>query len=352
MQGWKFFIITLLSTIHSTVAFVSVFSPTNAIHPSIRSSTKTTGPVMVIPALAKKAKQATIDKRKEMIETQPEHPVMKKMEELAATKEPKASTLIRDALKKPNGTLSLVAEYRRKLKSGFIQEMLEPYFLSRVYRMAGAKTAAVYIDENVGGATLEDLKEIVDEQASCKGEYPGPMPVVAHDLIISEYQLAEIAATGADGVTLSLPMNGAERTAELKLAAEKLGLETIAQVTNAEEIGQAADMGFTMIGIKANTETLHELYKHIPEGTLSIAFLDRYSDEGLSEIEDAWSLRAIGYNTVWVGDIIYKGGMEHHESTKAIIKAFLAKTSVNFGRATGKSGKGEGAKEYLGTLLM
>ncbi|CAN0063925.1 unnamed protein product [Choristocarpus tenellus] len=40
------------------------------------------------------------------------------------------------------------------------------------------------------------------------------------------------------------------------------------------------------------------------------------------------------------------------ESITAIIKAIRAKGSPVFGRARGMSGKGEGAKEYLGTLAM
>jgi len=126
----------------------------------------------------------------------------------------------------------------------------------------------------------------------------------------------------------------------------------IVQVNNEEEIKEAVEMGAEMIGIKALTERLVELYSHIPETALSIAFLDRYSDEGLAEVEDAWNLRTLGYSTVWVGDVIYKGGMDLHEGTKALIKALIAKSSVTWGRAKGKSGKGEGAKEYLGTILM
>jgi len=306
------------------------------------------GTYMVLPGLAKKAKEAEVQLRRQAAEADPNNPVLKRLAILdtvqaASQKKPYR---VMEALKKPKGTLTLVAEYRRKMKSGFIKEMLEPVFLSRVFRMAGAKVAAVYTDPNIGGCTLQDLKEIVEEQASSKGEYPGPLPVVAHDLIVSEFQLAEIAEAGASGCTISLSLNGKERTKELSEAASKLGLEVIVQVNNEEEIKEAVEMGAEMIGIKALTERLVELYSHIP------AFLDRYSDEGLAEVEDAWNLRTLGYSTVWVGDVIYKGGMDLHEGTKALIKALIAKSSVTWGRAKGKSGKGEGAKEYLGTILM
>lgn len=50
--------------------------------------------------------------------------------------------------------------------------------------------------------------------------------------------------------------------------------------------------------------------------------------------------------------VLYKGGMNQAESAEAILKAIRAKASVKYGRARGMSGKGEGAKEYLGYLAQ
>lgn len=50
--------------------------------------------------------------------------------------------------------------------------------------------------------------------------------------------------------------------------------------------------------------------------------------------------------------VLYKGGMMQAESAEAILKAIRAKASVKYGRARGMSGKGEGAKEYLGYLAQ
>jgi hypothetical protein len=48
--------------------------------------------------------------------------------------------------------------------------------------------------------------------------------------------------------------------------------------------------------------------------------------------------------------MMYKAGQTQAESVIAVIKAIRAKASVKYGRARGMSGKGEGAKEFLGTL--
>ena len=58
------------------------------------------------------------------------------------------------------------------------------------------------------------------------------------------------------------------------------------------------------------------------------------------------------FNSVWVCEILYKAGQTQAENVSAIIKAVRAKASVKYGRARGMSGKGEGAKEYLGYLEM
>ena len=50
--------------------------------------------------------------------------------------------------------------------------------------------------------------------------------------------------------------------------------------------------------------------------------------------------------------VLYKGGQMQAETAEAIIKAIRAKASVKYGRARGMSGKGEGAKEYLGYLAQ
>eukprot|EP00953_Heterococcus_sp_UTEX-ZZ885_P011780 6810-Heterococcus_DN1.PRE.2 len=72
--------------------------------------------------------------------------------------------------------------------------------------------------------------------------------------------------------------------------------------------------------------------------------------EWLEEIEDCWVLRDAGYNCIWASEMLYKAGQLQAESVIAVVKCIRAKASVKYGRARGMSGKGEGAKEFLGTL--
>lgn len=54
----------------------------------------------------------------------------------------------------------------------------------------------------------------------------------------------------------------------------------------------------------------------------------------------------------FVTQVLYKSGQLQAESAEAIIKAIRAKSSIEYHRASAMSGKGEGAKEYLGYLAQ
>ena len=91
-----------------------------------------------------------------------------------------------------------------------------------------------------------------------------------------------------------------------------------------------------------------------------IARVDARDDQGLEEAEEAWDLRDAGYDAVWVSDVLYKFGSfsgnlfaSSPDTITSVVKAMKSKASTKFARASGAfSGKGEGAKEYLGDILM
>ena len=75
-------------------------------------------------------------------------------------------------------------------------------------------------------------------------------------------------------------------------------------------------------------------------------------DKEFQEIEEAWICRDKGFNCVWVNDVLYKGGNDAQEHPGAIISSMKAKSSVKWASPKARSGKGEGAREYLGDIMM
>ena len=64
-------------------------------------------------------------------------------------------------------------------------------------------------------------------------------------------------------------------------------------------------------------------------------------------------MRDAGCNSIFASEVLFKFGMADGEHTMSIIKAIKSKGSVKYARASGAfTGKGEGAKEYLGTIEM
>jgi indole-3-glycerol phosphate synthase len=76
------------------------------------------------------------------------------------------------------------------------------------------------------------------------------------------------------------------------------------------------------------------------------------SDKGLAEVEEAWACRDKGFNCAWISEALYKAGNSASEHPGAIIKSMVAKASVKWASPVARSGRGEGAREYLGDILM
>jgi indole-3-glycerol phosphate synthase len=86
-----------------------------------------------------------------------------------------------------------------------------------------------------------------------------------------------------------------------------------------------------------------------------IANIRARPDSSLSEVEEAWSCRDAGFHCAWVGEALYKAGGASADPTEhpgAIIRAMKSKASVQWASPKARSGRGEGAREYLGDILM
>jgi indole-3-glycerol phosphate synthase len=70
------------------------------------------------------------------------------------------------------------------------------------------------------------------------------------------------------------------------------------------------------------------------------------------EVEEAWTCRDKGFKSAWISDALYKSGNSEVEHPGAIIKSMASKSSVRWASPVAKSGRGEGAIEYLGNILM
>jgi indole-3-glycerol phosphate synthase len=182
--------------------------------------------------------------------------------------------------------------------------------------------------------------------------------VINNDLIVDEIQVARTAAIGAKGIVLAFNIIGEEKVSELLKAAKAVEIEAIVAVSTKEEAQTAVNLGARIIMV-VNVEAPEDKIAviaglEIPEGqqVCTIANILARDNKQLQEIEEAWVCRDKGFNSVWVSDALYKSGADASEHPGAIIKGMLAKSSVKWASPKARSGKGEGAREYLGDILM
>ena len=349
----------------SCLAFLPSFSV-----PSPQGGGITTGrrapstPLHAIGTLAKKAKQADL---KKYVEGGIDDSVMAVYKEMKANMEKvdlssQSPGPLQEALTRRKGTITVIAEFKRKnseAENGYINtEIFAPELLSPIFREYGASACAVMADERMGGCTYDDLAVMIEEQRRARTEVPGPIPVINNDLVVDELQVARTAAMGCIACVVNLAICGEDDTVTLLKASKAAGVETIVAVSSAEEAQTAVDLGARIIsvvnvdGADAKLDVVRDLV--VPEGqqVCKIANILARNNKQLQEIEEAWTLRDGGFNAVWVGEALYKSGADFSEHPGAIIRSMKSKSSVKWASPKASSGRGEGAREYLGDILM
>jgi indole-3-glycerol phosphate synthase len=349
----------------SAVEPSSAFAPGGAKYSiqSLPSRSQTTATITTslnaIGVFVRKAKEA--DVRKYCQDGPPESvlSLLQKIKDHSGKEVEQRPTELQALLTRRKGTISIIAEYKRKIEgSGFLTEILDPVLLSPVFREFGAAAVAVLADERAGGCTYDDVVTIVEEQNDALGDVPGPLPVISSELIVDEIQIAQAADAGAKAVTVTYGVVGEEKVQQFINDAAALGLEVIVNVGSAEEAQGAVNVGASIISVTGvdgadNKFAVIESLS-IPEGrkVCTVANILAKDNKALEEVEEAWMCRDFGFNCVWVSDALYKAGNDPVEHPGAIINSMKAKSSVKYASPKARSGKGEGAREYLGDILM
>jgi indole-3-glycerol phosphate synthase len=260
------------------------------------------------------------------------------------------------AIKKPKGTISVVGQMKIKQPNiGDFATIPAPDFLSAHMYEAGAAACCICIDEEAYGFNYDHLAAVAKQQANYKGNFPGPLPIVAWDFFIDECQLALAAAKGAKAVNLNVALykGDAAKLKTLIQAADNLGMDALVEVHNKAELDQALQAGAKIVGVcnrdmetfelmvpsdyqtrewvKPFEETVFALVKDIPEGVIPVAM------GGVNETLSAWSLRDEGYSCVLVGEGIVRGSemrmstsqyQSSYNEAKGLIIAFRSKVRV------------------------
>jgi indole-3-glycerol phosphate synthase/phosphoribosylanthranilate isomerase len=146
----------------------------------------------------------------------------------------------RDALGKPG--LGAIAEFKRRSPSaGDIRPGARVEEITPGYSAAGASAISVLVDDRFGGS-LDDLRAARAAVGT---------PLLAKGFFSMEEHLAGVREAGADAALLILRDLDDEQARRLMLYADALGLDTLVEAHNLDELRRAEALGAPVIGVNA-----------------------------------------------------------------------------------------------------
>ena len=214
---------------------------------------------------------------------------------------------------------NVIAECKRRSPSrGVLRPDYHPARLARAYEEAGAVAVSVLTESAFFDGALEHLTQV---RAAVR------LPLLRKDFVVSEYQIFEARAAGADAVLLIVAALDDHALRTLHQVANDQGLAVLVEVHDAEELSRALDAGAEIVGVnnrnlrtlEVDLEASRVLISKVPETVISVA------ESGLRTGADLATLRRTGYDAFLIGESL----MSHDEPGQAL-RALLtsARTGV------------------------
>jgi indole-3-glycerol phosphate synthase/phosphoribosylanthranilate isomerase len=146
--------------------------------------------------------------------------------------------------------LAAIAEVKRRSPSaGDLRPDADPAQLAVQFAKAGAAAISILVDERFGGS-LGDLKAARAATTA---------PLLAKGFFTEDVELLKAKVAGADAVLILLRDLEDERAAALMAYARELGLETLVEAHNADELQRAVALGAEVIGVNARDLSTFEI---------------------------------------------------------------------------------------------
>ncbi len=197
------------------------------------------------------------------------------------------------------GSTGIIAEFKRKSpsKGWFKTKELEVEPVVVAYNKSAAGISVLTDDEYFGG----DLDDLIQTKVV------SDVPVLRKDFIIDKWQIAEAKAFGADVILLIAACLSKAEVKEFAVYANSIGLETILEVHNEEELDHICDE-VSMIGVnnrnlktfEVDINTSLDLIKKIPADKPAIA------ESGITNVETIVTLKNAGFKGFLIGENFMK----------------------------------------------
>ena len=202
-----------------------------------------------------------------------------------------------DALAQPG--LGAIAEIKRRSPSaGDLRPDADPALIAPAYAAAGAAAISVLVDERFGG-TWDDLRAARAATTA---------PLLAKGFFSTDEHLQTAKDAGADAALLLLRDLDDAETAHLMQIAASLGLDTLVEAHDAEELDRGIALGATVLGVNARDLSTFaidrraqlELVARIPADRIVIA------ESGIQTRAQGAAAELAGADAVLVGSTLMR----------------------------------------------
>ena len=212
------------------------------------------------------------------------------------------------------GRINVIAECKRRSPSrGVLRAEYDPVSIARGYVDAGAAAISILTEPTFFDGSLDHLSAV---RAAVS------VPLLRKDFMVSEYQLHEARAAGADAVLLIV---GALRPVEVQVLhehASELGLDVLVEVHDATELAIAIDAGARIIGV--NNRNLRTLQVDLTVSERLVAAMPpdviAVSESGLRTAADLIRLHELGYHACLIGERFMTAGNPGRELEELLVQ--------------------------------
>ena len=195
---------------------------------------------------------------------------------------------------------AVIAEIKKASPSrGVLIEDFCPAELAVSYEGGGAAALSVLTDRDFFQGSLQDLGAA---RAATQ------LPVIRKDFTVSEYQVLEAAAHGADAILLIVAILDRARLRAFRELARELGMAALVEVHDAAELETALASGAEIIGVnnrdlrtfQVSLDTSLSLGAAIPSSVTKV------SESGIFSGADVRRLMDAGFDAFLVGEHLVK----------------------------------------------
>jgi len=207
----------------------------------------------------------------------------------------------RSNLFKP-GIVTVIAECKAASPTaGTIAGKYDPVAQAKLYERGGAGAISVLTDQEYFKGCLEDMKKVRSEVA---------LPVLRKDFILTEAQVYESVASGADAFLLIVAALTDEELKRLYELGRTLQSDVLVEVHDLAEMDRALEIDAEIIGInnrnlhtfEVDLKTTSELAPEIPSECLGI------SESGIRTREDVEFVKEQGIHCLLIGESLMRDG--------------------------------------------